>query len=401
MAYFSFFRANRAMLSFGLLAAFSTSFGQTFFISLFLPSFEGDFQLGKSGFGFLYGSATLASALLLPWIGGAIDRVNLRRYAMGTVAGLAMSALALSLAPNMWVFAAGLLGLRLCGQGLLGHISQTVMARDFDTDRGKALGVAGIGYPLGEGVLPIVFALLLRGVDWRWVWFGVALFAGGVLLPVMLRLLAGHSSKLPHADSPGYQPASSFDRSQLWRDRRIYLVMPSVLVPPFVLTGIFLYQAALAEAKGWSLEWIAGAFSAFALTRALSSLAIGPVIDRLSATRILPVYMLPLTVGLIVASIAASPWLAFVYMVLAGLTAGASGSVASAVWAELYGGENVGRVRSLASAFAVVAAAASPPLMGGLFTLGVTLPQMLAGAAGLVILASLISVPLRISGLAK
>lgn len=401
MAYLLFFRAHRALLSFGLLAAFSTSFGQTFFISLFLPSFERDFQLGKSGFGFLYGLATLASALLLPVIGGAIDRADLRRYTTGTLAGLTLSALGLALAPNVLVFAAGLLGLRLFGQGILGHISQTVMARDFSSDRGKALGVAGIGYPLGEGFLPIIFALLLRGIDWRWVWLGVAVFVGGVLFPIMLRLLAGHAPVLPHEDSPGYQPASSFDRMQLYRDRRIYLVMPSVLVLPFVLTGIFLYQAALVQAKGWSLEWIAGAFSAFALTRALSSLAIGPLIDRFSATRILPVYMLPLTVGLIVAATAASPWYAFVYMVLAGLTAGASGSVASAVWAELYGGENVGRVRSLASAFAVVAAAASPPLMGWLFTVGVTLPQMLAGAAGLVILASLISVLLRISGLVK
>lgn len=393
MNYIHFFRANRSLLGFGLVTALSTSFGQTFFISLFLVEFQDAFRIGKSEFGWVYAAATLLSAFLLPIAGGRIDGADLRRYTTAIMAGLALSALVVSLSGNVWMLAAGLLGLRLFGQGLLGHISQTVMAREFGFSRGRALGVAGIGYPLGEALLPIACAVLLRFVPWRGVWLLVALMASFVLLPIILHLLRDQAS-LDRAGVPSDAPAvGDLDRRQLWRDRRLYLVLPSVLVLPFVLTGLFLYQAVLAEGKGWAFEWMAAAFAAFALARALSSLAIGPVIDRFTATRLLPLYMLPLAGGLSIVVAGSSPFVAFLYMVLAGVTAGASGSIASAVWAELYGAGNVGRVRSVAAAFAVFTTAASPALMGWLFQLGVPMEQMLVGAAWMIGVAAAASVP--------
>jgi MFS family permease len=173
----------------------------------------------------------------------------------------------------------------------------------------------------------------------------------------------------------------------------MYFVLPSVLVLPFVLTGLFLYQAALAQSKGWAIEWIAAAFSVFAVVRALTSLAIGPVIDRYSATRLLPLYMLPLGAGLVVVIVGSTPLTAFAYMVLAGISAGSSGSVASAVWAELYGAANVGRARGLAASFAVFATAASPALMGWMFSARVRIEQMLAGAAWMILAAGVVSLP--------
>ncbi|MBI4906255.1 MAG: MFS transporter [Acidobacteria bacterium] len=393
MNYIRFFRANRSLLYFGLMTALSTSFGQTFFISLFLLQFQAAFQMGKGEFGLVYGAATLLSAFLLPFVGGSIDGADLRRYTRATVAGLALSALVVAVSVNVWMFAAGLLGLRLLGQGLLGHISQTVMAREFGFNRGRALGVAGIGYPLGEAVLPIVTALLLRLIPWRGVWLLVALIAGFVLLPVVLRLLRDQVSSDRTEDPSDAAGVADLDRRLLWRDRRIYLVLPSVLVLPFVLTGLFLYQAVLAQSKGWAFEWMAAAFAAFAVTRGLSSLAIGPIIDRFTATRLLPLYMLPLAGGLIILVTGNLPFVAFLYMVLAGITAGASGSIASAVWAELYGAGNVGRVRSVAAALVVFTTAASPALMGWLFQLGVPMKQMLIGAAWMIGLAAAAGLP--------
>ena len=393
MNYVDFFRANRSLLSFGLLTALSTSFGQTFFISLFLLHFEDAFRVGKSEFGLVYAAATLMSALLLPSFGARIDGADLRRYTTATLTGLALSAVLVALAVNVWMLAAGLLGLRLLGQGILGHISQTVMAREFGFNRGKALGVAGMGYPLGEALLPVACTVLLRFVHWRGLWLLAGLITAFVLLPVALRLLPKPSAR-DASERQGAGEESS--RLDLWRDRRFCFVLPSVLVLPFVLTGLFLYQAVLAQSKGWAVEWIAAAFSVFALVRALTSLAIGPVIDRFSATRLLPLYLLPLAAGLGVVIVGASPLSAFAYMVLAGVTAGASGSIASAVWAELYGAENVGRARSLAASFAVFATAASPALMGWLFQFGVRIEQMVVGAAWMIIIAGVASIPVSV-----
>ena len=68
--YIRFLASYRTILAFGLVTALSSSFGQTFFISLFLPYFMVDFDLTKGDFGFLYGGCTLLSALpssAWPW----------------------------------------------------------------------------------------------------------------------------------------------------------------------------------------------------------------------------------------------------------------------------------------------------------------------------------------------
>ena len=143
------------------MTALSSSFGQTFFISLFVPRFMADFDLTKGDFGLLYGGCTLLSALCLPLLGSRIDHLELKRYTALTIGGLALAALTVSAAPHVALLALGIVGLRLSGQGLLGHISQTVMAREFAASRGKALGVAGLGYPLGEAVLPMACATVI------------------------------------------------------------------------------------------------------------------------------------------------------------------------------------------------------------------------------------------------
>ncbi|MBK9166945.1 MAG: MFS transporter [Bryobacterales bacterium] len=394
MGYFRFFSAHRALLTFGLLTALSTSFGQTFFISLFLPHFSESFGLDKAGFGAIFGLATLGSALCLPRFGALIDRLDLRRYTIGTFAGLAIACALAGLAPHAAVLCLALFGLRLFGQGLLGHVSQTVMAREFGGNRGKALGVAGLGYPMGEALLPLIFALVLTWMPWRMAWVAVAAVIAGVLLPAVLRLLENAPKPDPEpeliapvADEPVLSGES------LWRDRRFYLVMPVFLAMPFVLTGLFLFQMPLAESKGWRPEWMAAAFTAFAVTRAFCSLGAGPLVDRLTALRLLPLFLIPLMVGIGVMAASRSPWAAFVYMALTGVSAGIASTVISAVWAEMYGPSNVGTVRSVAVALAVMSTALSPALMGWLFQAGFNFHDMLTASIWIIAVSSLIALP--------
>ena len=403
MSYFRFLSTHRRLLGFGLLMALSSSFGQTFFISLFLPYFLSEFSLDNGEFGFLYAGSTLLGALCLPYLGRRIDALELRRYTTFTVLGLATAALVVAFSPHVVLLAAGIVGLRLTGQGLLGHISQTVMAREFFTDRGKALGFASLGYPLGEGILPLACAVALRFVSWPTVWVVVAVGAATVILPLALRLLRLPPAQSAVSSSPakkGRAFATDPQRSP-WRDARLYKALPTVLLPPFVMTGMFLYQMPLSEAKGWAPEWMAAAFTGFAASRALSSLAVGPLIDRFSATRLLAFYLLPLGAGLLLVRVGSAPWIAFPYLLLAGVTAGANGSIASAMWAEIYGVANLGRVRSVVASLAVVCAAGSPAVMGALFHRGVRLEAMVSGAIALVVAASLSAAPVFLSELRR
>ena len=388
--YLRFLSTYRTILAFGLVTALSSSFGQTFFISLFLPYFMADFTLSKADFGLLYGGCTLLSAMCLPALGGRIDRLELKRYTALTIVGLATAALVVSLAPHAALLGLGIVGLRLSGQGLLGHISQTVMAREFAESRGKALGVAGLGYPLGEAVLPLACAVALQFLPWTAVWQIVSAGAIVLILPLALGLLSTSGGKTEAAARPAASGARRPSRAEcsFGRDLRTYLAIPVLLTPPFVFTALFLYQVPMSEWKGWEPGWMAAAFSAFALSRALSSIGIGGLIDRFSAVGLLPFYLVPLGAAVALFRVADQPWMAFPYLMLIGVTAGANANIGSALWAELYGVENLGRIRSMASSLAVLGAAGSPALLGALFGLGFDFEHMLLGAIGIVAVTS-------------
>ena len=387
--YLRFLATYRTILGFGLVTALSSSFGQTFFISLFLPYFMTDFDLSKSDFGFLYGGCTLLSAMCLPMLGARIDRLELKRYTALTIVGLAAAALAVSVAPHVVFLVIGIVGLRLSGQGLLGHISQTVMAREFTESRGKALGVAGLGYPLGEAVLPLACALALQFLPWTVVWQLVSAAAIVLILPLALGLLSNARGQTEPTKSGAQPPAPrTLAGTTFGRDLSTYLAIPVLLTPPFVFTGLFLYQVPLSEWKGWDPSWVAAAFSAFAVSRALSSIAIGGLIDRFSAVGLFPFFLMPLGAAVALFRWADQPWMAFPYLMLIGVTAGANANIGSALWAELYGVEHLGRIRGIASSLAVLGAASSPILIGALFHHGFDFDHILLGALGVAALST-------------
>ncbi|MBI1353715.1 MAG: MFS transporter [Acidobacteria bacterium] len=384
MSYFRFLNTYRTLLAFGLVTALSSSFGQTFFISLFLPYFLQDFALTKGDFGLLYAGGTLASALSLPYLGSLIDSLDLKRYISYTVLGMAVSAFIVAGAPHVAALAVGIVGLRLTGQGLLGHISQTVMAREFGPSRGKALGFASLGYPLGEALLPLVCAAALGFLPWKLIWGLVGVGALLVVLPLSLTLWSRRPAETEISALPAGAGPATIERGSFFRDPRTWLTLPALITPPFVLTGLFLFQAPLSEAKGWSLEWMAMAFTGFAITRAACSIGMGSLIDRYTATALLPIYTLPLGAAVLLVRFAESPIMAFPYLMLTGVTAGATGSIVPALWAEMFGVENVGRVRSFGAAAAVFSTAAAPALMGVLFNRGVGFGDMLLGGAAFI-----------------
>jgi MFS family permease len=358
-------------LSFGLITAFASSFGQTFFIALSVPYLLAELALGEGRFGLIYAAATLTGGLTLPVVGRLIDRFPLRHYTTATLATLAVAAAVLAWSPHVAALVVALVGLRLAGQGLLGHISQTTMARDFDQDRGKALGIAGLGFPLGEAALPAVFLLCVATFGWRAAWIGVALAVGVVLIPLCWWLAGRQSdtlSAVQGADHP--TRVDHLTTRDLLADPRFRLVLPAVVVTPLLLTALFLYQAVLGQSKGWSPAWLATAFMIYAASRASASLLVGPLIDRWSARALLPVYLIPLGGGLAVLSLGSSPWLAPLYLGLVGLTTGASGSVMSALWAEMYGPSQVASVRSVTTGLVIVSTAVSPAVFGVLLERG-------------------------------
>jgi MFS family permease len=160
------------------------------------------------------------------------------------------------------------------------------------------------------------------------------------------------------------------------------------LLPPFWVTGLFLYQVSIAEQLGWTAAIIASAFVFFAGSRIVSSLSIGPLIDKWSASKVYPFYLLPFGVGLFIAMLHPGIWSAFVYMALIGMTMGLGSTTKSALLTELYGENVIGTVRSLFASVMVFSTALSPFLMGWLLDQNVAMESILITAIGSVVIAT-------------
>lgn len=392
--YFQFVLEERRLLSFGLTFTFFSSFGQTFLISLFVPFFLANFNLSNTGFGSLYSLATLSSALTLPWFGKWIDHLPLKRFSLLVATGLMLAAFTVSISWHVTVLFAGLLMLRLAGQGLSGHTAQTAMAKFFNLQRGKALSIANLGYPLGEAVLPLIVTAMIPLLTWRGAWGGISLGIGILLIPFLLKVLSD-TNQTPVANQPyekqNEETPDVGSYSMVFTDKRFYLLLPAVLLPAFWVTGLFLYQIIIAEQLGWSAALIASAFIAHALARVLSSLSVGPAIDAFSARQLFPYHLIPIGLGFLVAVFHPGGWSAFLYMFLLGMTLGVSGNIKTALWAEMYGTESVGTIRSLFSALMVFSTALSPFLMGWLIDNQVPIVNILMWAIISVVAASLLA----------
>jgi predicted MFS family arabinose efflux permease len=367
MSYLTFVLQERKLLSFGVSLTFFSSFGQTFLISLFVPFFLDAFVLSNAGFGTMYSLATLVSAISLPWLGQWIDRIPLRWYSFSVAAGLLAASLIVMISWHIAILFVGIIMLRLAGQGLSSHTAQTSMARFYNGQRGKALSVSSLGYPLGEAILPVIIAGLLAWVHWRTAWGLIAVFIALILFPLVYILIGRDSRGCKNpADESDDTNSTKENYATIFNHPGIWYVIPAVLIPPFWITGLFLYQVSIASELGWTAALIATAFISFAVFRIFGSLLIGPAIDKYSAQALFPFYLLPMAIGLAIPVFFSANIAAFIYLGLLGVTMGVGANIKSALWAELFGTSMIGTVRSLFSSFIVFSTALSPFLVGWL-----------------------------------
>lgn len=379
--YYQFLKENFGPVFYGWLLTFFSSFGQTFYISLFVPFILDQFQFSKSLFGGYYAVATIIASFLLLNYGHLVDSRPLRPLTIQTVLLLFASCLMLGLAVHPAMVFVALVGLRLGGQGYMSHISLSVMSRYFTADRGKALSLAGMGYAMGEMMFPLIVGLLLAFLNWHIALILVSLLLLSVFIPVKKLNLEAMDVHEGTAEVSGKEKWAYFGK--LSKEKPFWVLIPAVFFFSFVVTGIFFFQYVLADEKGWPLEWYALCFSGYAIVRFLFLLYGGMFTDKRSASTLFPFYLLPMAFGLVALAIVPGKIAALIFLLLTGVSTGMNSIVSSAVIAELYGTARVGQVRSLFSMIMVLSTALAPVVIGFLLDQGITVSQIAFGCAAL------------------
>lgn len=368
---------------------FFVGYGQTYFVSQYIPFIREDLNLSRSEISFIYSAATLLASFNLPYLGKLLDKYSQRRFFLVTSILLCAGLTTLAGAASTITLFIGFYLLRGFGQVPLSLLATTIISRNFGQNRGKFLTIAGLGRPISEGIIPFVSISLITAIGWRGSLYSFVAIFFVIMLPIGMFLI----SKIP--TSPLYPENESVhqeDTNMTWtwkiafqKKWPIFIMITNALLP-FIVTGLFFQQDAIASFKGWNLEVMSLSFMALSISNVAGNLFWGPLIDKVTAIRVLPIGLVPLAIGLTCLVLIDSELAVYIYMACIGLSVGATGLVRNSLWAEIYGIKHLGAIKGLDSNIIVVGTAFAPLIYAWLLDNGVNAHELLYGLIGLTLI---------------
>lgn len=372
-----FLRNNARWLATGLLLGLGSSFGQTYFISIFAGEIRDAYGLTDGQWGGIYTIATVTSAFLLIGFGGRADTVPLSRLAVIVTSVFAMACVLMAVSSSIWLLLLSVFLLRFCGQGMMTHMKATAMARWFVATRGRAMAITNLGYPVGEAALPLITILIIAAIGWRATWGVAAAVIVLALIPALMWLLAQDRS--PKGSNGGQGAPGLFGRhwtrGEVLRHPLFYAFVPLLLTPGFIGTVVFFHAVHVAEVKGWTLTAMAPSYATYAAASVTMGLVAGWAADRFGPARLMPIMLIPMGLGMFLIGPAETPLGWAVALTLVGVTQGIAAALAGTLLPTLFGTNHLGSVRSIATAIMVFATAIGPGITGWFIDQGVSYPD--------------------------
>jgi MFS family permease len=371
--YWQFACVHKRFLGFGFVLAFLSSPGQTYFISVFGPEIQAQFDLDAGSWGRTYMFGTLLSAAIITWSGSLIDRVDLRWFASISLVGLGVAYWLISTAYSPVLLVVGIFMLRQFGQGLTSHGDITSMARYHAADRGKAIALAAIGFAFGEALLPLLAVFAIAEWGWRDTYFTVGLLVFSTIT-LVLWLFKEHG--LRHAQLEQTiinqftigETQVGYTHKQALSEPRFYLMLPAMIAPSLIMTAIFFFPNEIAKSKGWSSLWVTGNYWLYSMVSVVTTIYSGTLIDRFTARRVLPVFLIPLAIALLALVPSNHVFFVVPFMLFMGVSASLYFTSFSVLRAELYGTKHLGAIKSLTNSVMVFSPATGPALVGFLLS---------------------------------
>ena len=397
--YISFIKQNAPFLATGALLSFLSSFGQTYFISIFGGEIRAHYGLSNGDWGLIYMIGTGASAAVMVFAGGLADRFRVRQLGITIILMLGLSCLLMAWNPIAALLPLLVFCLRFFGQGMTTHVATVAMARWFIATRGRALAVAAMGYMFAEATLPLFMVWLKSRIEWHVIWVGCALFCFA-MIPVLFRLL--RLERTPQSVASADQSTGLFNkhwtRADALRHPIFWAMAPAVMAYSGFGTAFWFHQVHFAEIKGWSHLALVAVFPLGTFTVFLSTIVYGWAVDRIGAVPLLPFYLIPFVLAFVLHWYAPSLGWTALAMILMGAAGGGQATLLNACWAEFFGTMHLGSIKAATTALMVLGSAIGPGLSGWLIDNGVGFEiQMLGYAATFLIAALLLIYPVSVA----
>ena len=281
--------------------------------------------------------------------------------------------------------------MRFSGQGLMSHTSSTAISRFFERTRGKALSTIWFGLSTAEFILPVLVTYLFIIFSWRTIWQGIA-----ILIILFLPVVIFNTIKAIKLDSREDKKKNlnktnikNWKRRDVIKDFKFYIISLNMLAGPWIITGIFVYQSFISDAKSWSSFAIPKAFMIYSFTSILSLILSGILVVRFTSRKLLPIINIPLLLSMITLFSTQNEISAYIFLGLIGISNGLANVLGSSTWAEIYGVKYIGSIKALTTALMVFSTAFGTALFGILIDQGFSI-ENIAFISGAYIVVSLV-----------
>ena len=372
-------KLNLKVIIFGFIFTFFSSFGQSFFLGIFNTSIRNELSITHGQFGTIYASATLLSSFLLIWVGKKIDDINIFKFAFFVTLLLSFSSFFFSKISSVTILFIAIFLMRFSGQGMMSHTATTTISRFFTKSRGKALSTGWFGLSTAEFILPVLVIYLLTVIDWRDIWFYISiliLLFLPILSFILIKNLNFDSREELSANETKEKNIKNWNRLEVLKDYRFYIVCMNMLAMPWIATGVFVYQSFILSSKGWGPYIIAQSFMVYSIASVITLFLSGFLIDKFTSRKLLIYMNIPLLLSAVVLFYFKNPISSFFFLGLIGISNGLANVLGSSTWAEIYGVKHIGSIKALTTALMVFATAFGTALFGILIDMGLTIESI-------------------------
>ena len=387
---FQFILKNSRWLAAGTLLTFMSSFGQTYFISIFSGEIRNTFNLSHGDWGLIYGFGTFASAIVMIWAGGLTDIMRVRKLGPMVLCALSTSCLFMAFNPVVALLPVVIFCLRLTGQGMSTHIAAVAMSRWFVNNRGKALSISILGFSFGEALIPFFLVSALIYFSWQKIWI-LATLVTLFSIPILIWLLRQERSpqSIDAEDQSLGMNKLHWTRKQTISHPLFWFMMPAVIGQSAFNTAFFFQQVHFSEIKGWEHLNLVSMFPVYTGVAICMMILSGILLDKLGTAKLIPYFQLPMIIAFILFAFGETLYSALLGFIFLGITSGANTTLPNAFWAEFFGTKHLGSIKAAAAAAMVLGSAIGPALTGILLDFNISLNFQYVGISIFFVLSSL------------
>ncbi len=333
-------------------------------------------------------------------IGPLVDKYGPRMLTFWGVFFLSLGLGSLMYVQRLWELYLFFGGGRMIGVGVLSLASSVAIANWFIHQRGRAMGIKGIGERLGSALLPPMVQFLILALGWRMAWGvlgGVVFLISGIPALILLRRRPEDMGLLPDGVSPvptretartssetspiGKEQSEECDpfwtREQAIHTKAFWILSVVSCLIPFVQGGINFHLYPFLTDQGFSQTIAVLVLTTTAVSGMVGSVLWGMLTERFTLQTVMAVNLFGggliflALYGTVLFQITGPLGMSTVFVLasLHGLFHGGRNPMVAILWASFFGRRSMGSIFSLINPFYFTANAIGPIFGGFCFDL--------------------------------